>query len=51
MITDERPVESPLADLRDVPLASLNAAIIDEAIKRVIPETLEPSDTPFNSAI
>ena len=54
--TEERPkaIPSPLADLRYFPLArisSLNAVIIDEAIRRVIPESLSPSDTPFNSAI
>ena len=42
---------SALPNLSGMPLADLNAAVIDEAVKRVIPETLEPSDTPFNSAI
>jgi FXSXX-COOH protein len=53
VITDARPAVSPsaLPDLSGVPLATLTAAILDEAIRRVIPEPLEPTDTPFNSAI
>jgi len=53
VITDARPtlVPSALADLSDRPLADLNAAILDEAVHRVIPESPEPADTPFNSAV
>jgi hypothetical protein len=54
--TDARPAVFPsaLADLRDMPLAkvsSLNAVILDEAIRRVIPEVAAAADTSFNSAI
>jgi hypothetical protein len=56
VITDARPAVFPsaLADLRDMPLArisSLNVVILDEAIRRVIPESRKPADTSFNSAI
>ena len=54
--TEERPkaIPSALADLGSVPLShisNMTAIILDEAIKRVIPESPAPSDTPFNSAI
>ena len=48
MATD---VLSPLADSRRVLLAKLTATIIDEAVKRVIPEIPAVPDTLFNSAI
>jgi FXSXX-COOH protein len=56
LATEKKPREIPssLADLTDIPLetlAGLDAGIIDEAIGRVIPESLSPLDTPFNSAI
>jgi FXSXX-COOH protein len=53
VITDARPAVSPsaLPDLSGVPLADLDAAILDEAVRRVIPESPEMVDTPFNSAI
>ena len=54
--TEERPkaIPSALAELGSVPLShisNMTAIILDEAIKRVIPESPAPSDTPFNSAI
>jgi len=54
--TEERPkaIPSPLADLGSLPLShvsTMTAVILDEAIKRVIPESPSPSDIPFNSAI
>lgn len=48
------PLASSLPDLRALPLPSLanmDAGILDEVIRRVIPETAGTPDTPFNSAI
>lgn len=59
MITaEERPkaIPSKLADLSDIPLgemSELNAGILGEAIKRILPESPSPSVpvAAFNSAI
>ena len=58
MTTDsrERPeaVPSPLPDLRDLTLAQiadLHAAILDEAIRRILPESPSVPVAAFNSAI
>ena len=44
-------VPSPLADLRDVPLTQLTGNLIDEAVKRIIPDTPGVPSSAFNSAI
>jgi FXSXX-COOH protein len=54
--TEERPKEisSPLADLRDFPLAELpglDAEILDEAIERILPGSPPVPVAAFNSAI
>jgi FXSXX-COOH protein len=54
--TDERPSEVPssLVDLRDLSLAQLpglNADILGEAIKRILPDSPAVPVAAFNSAI
>jgi hypothetical protein len=54
MITDEWAVTSTLPDLQNMPLTAMryvSAAVVDEAVQRVIPGPLKPVGTPFNSAI
>ena len=49
--SEKRPVVSGLPDLQGSPLTTLmdsDAALVDEVIRRVIPDT---PDTPINSAI
>lgn len=53
---DDRPelIPSALADLRDLPLATipeLDAGVLDEATRRVLPETPSVPVAAFNSAI
>ena len=53
---DERPVPVPsvLDGLRDMPLsrmAELPAGVLDEAVRRVLPETPSVPVAAFNSAI
>jgi FXSXX-COOH protein len=53
---EERPksIPSPLVDLKDLPLSQmsdLNAGILDEAIKRILPESPSVPVAAFNSAI
>jgi len=53
---EERPkaIPSKLADLRDMPLgemSELNAGILGEAIKRILPESPSVPVAAFNSAI
>jgi FXSXX-COOH protein len=54
--TEERPksIPSALVDLRDLPLAKmpeLNAGILDEATKRILPESPAVPVAAFNSVI
>jgi FXSXX-COOH protein len=54
--TEERPeaIRSLLADLRELPLSKmpdLNAGILDEATKRVLPESPAVPVAAFQSAI
>jgi FXSXX-COOH protein len=54
--TEERPksIPSALVDLKDLPLAKmpeLNADILGEAIKRILPESSAVPVAAFNSAI
>ena len=54
--TDERPevAPSPLADLRDLTLAQiadLDADALDEAVRRILPESPSVPVAAFNSSI